>query len=164
MTAFEGEQYMNTATDTVLITKMELTFIRDLPGFNGAQHFVVEPVGDALEGVFAQLRCTDMVYTHTGRAIENLTLLVMSPGVFWQDYEVRIDEAMVEELGLSRAEDVVLLAIVHPQDPLSKSTANLYSPIVINRHTRLADQLVPGLGESEIGWSVRTPFPTEEEE
>ena len=66
--------------------------------------------------------------------------------------------------GLSCAEDAALLAIVHPSQPLSESTANLYSPIVLNRHTGLADQLVPAATEQEIGWSVRTPFPIDRDD
>ncbi len=155
---------MNTATDTVLITKMELNFVRDLPGFNGAQHFALEPLGEDSEGVFARMRCTDQVKTHRDQVLENLTLLVMAPGVLWPNYEVQIDEVTVEQLGLSRVEEVLLLAIVHPMDPLSNSTANLYSPIVVNRVTGVADQLVPALSEREIGWSVRTPFPKQGQE
>ena len=66
---------------------------------------------------------------------------------------------MVEELQLSGSEDAALLAIVHPRKPLAESTANLYSPIVINRRNGFADQLVPAASEREVGWSVRTPFP-----
>ncbi len=120
---------------------------------------MVEPIGGEGNGIFAHLRCTDTVYVQGGRPIENLTLLVTSPGILWRDYEVQIDDAMVEELELSGSEDAALLAIVHPRKPLSESTANLYSPIVINRRTGFADQLVPAATEKEIGWSLRTPFP-----
>ncbi len=155
---------MNTAIEAGLISKTELTFFRDLPGFKGARHFELEPIGDDPEGVFARLRCSDPVTTQGGQVLENLALLVMSPGVLWHDYEVGIDELTVEQLGISKAEDVLIIAIVHPRDPLSSSTANLYSPIVVNRVNGLADQLVPALSEREVGWSVRTPFPTEEGE
>lgn len=155
---------MNAVTDPVLITEMELTFKRDMPGFIGAQHFVVEPVGEGSGGVFARLRCTDTVYLQGGKPMDNLILLVTSPGILWRDYEVTIGQAMVEELDLSGADDVMLLAIVHPRDPLSESTANLYSPIVVNRRTGLADQLIPIVSEREIGWSVRTPLPMDKDE
>ncbi|TAN30994.1 flagellar assembly protein FliW [bacterium] len=164
MTVLEGDSQMHTATDPALITRMELNFTRDMPGFSGARHFVLEPVGEESERVFARLRCTDTVYVQGSKALNDLTLLVMSPGFLWHDYEVHIEEAMVEDLGLTSPDDVVLLAIVHPREPLSSSTANLYSPIVVNRRTGLADQLVPSLSELEVGWSVRTPFPTEGED
>ncbi len=147
--------------DPILITRMELTFKRDMPGFDGARHFVVEPIGEGSEGVFGHLLCTDTLHLQSGKELNNLSLLVMSPWILWREYEVEIDEIMVENLGLSSAEDTMLLVIIHPQEPLIESTANLYSPIVINRHTGLADQLVPSLTEREVGWSVRTPFPGE---
>jgi flagellar assembly factor FliW len=163
MTELEGEHAMSAVTAPIAITKMELTLRRDLPGFRGAQHFVVEPLGEGESNAFAQLRCTDTVYVESGPAIESLSLLVMSPGCLWREYEVQIDDAMVDDLGLSGSDDVALLVIVHPREPLSESTANLYSPIVVNRRTGVADQLVPAASEQEVGWSVRTPFPSRDD-
>jgi flagellar assembly factor FliW len=140
---------------------MSLTFLRDLPGFRGAVHFVLEPLGDSGDGVFAHLHCTDTAWLSGDRRIDNLSLLVTTPGVFWPHYEVRVDQAMVEELELSQPGDAGVLAIVRSRYPLTASTVNLYSPIIFNRRTGLADQLVPGVSEQEVGWSLHTPFPSE---
>jgi flagellar assembly factor FliW len=155
---------MLTAAPPITVTGMELTFRRDMPGFRGARHFVVEPFGEGAGGIFARLRCTDTVYVQGTKPLENLVLLVTSPGMLWRGYEVQIDDAMVEDLGLFSVDDAALLAIVHPRKPLSESTANLYSPIVINRRTGYADQLVPSSSEQEAGWSVRTPFPLDRDD
>jgi flagellar assembly factor FliW len=155
---------MLTAAPPITVTGMELTFRHDMPGFKGARHFVVEPLGEGVAGIFARLRCTDTVYVQGTKPLDDLTLLVTSPGMLWRGYEVRIDDAMVEDLGLFSVDDAALLAIVHPRKPLSASTANLYSPIVINRRTGYADQLVPASSEQEGGWSVRTPFPLESDD
>jgi flagellar assembly factor FliW len=155
---------MLTAAPPITVTGMELTFRHDMPGFKGARHFVVEPLGEGVAGIFARLRCTDTVYVQGTTPLDDLTLLVTSPGMLWRGYEVRIDDAMVEDLGLFSVDDAALLAIVHPRKPLSASTANLYSPIVINRRTGYADQLVPASSEQEGGWSVRTPFPLESDD
>jgi flagellar assembly factor FliW len=155
---------MLTAAPPITVTGMELTFRRDMPGFKGARNFVVEPLGDDVAGIFARLRCTDTVYVQESTPLHNLTLLVTAPGFLWRGYEVQIDEAMVEDLDLGSAEDAALLAIVHPRTPLSESTANLYSPIVINRRNGFADQLVPAVSEQEAGWSVRTPFPSDRDD
>jgi flagellar assembly factor FliW len=96
--------------------------------------------------------------------LSNLTLLVTSPGILWTGYSVHIDDAMVEQLELTGAEEAALLAIVHPRKPLASSTANLYSPIIVNRRTGFADQLVPAATEQEVGWSVRTPFPPDNDD
>jgi len=142
---------------------MELTFQHDMPGFKGARHFAVEPLVEGDEAIFARLRCADVIYMRSGETLNDLTLLVMSPEFVWQDYDIEINEAMIEELDLSNPDDLTLLAIVHPQDPLSQSTANLYSPIVVNRRTGLADQFVPSTSEKEFGWPLRAPFPLDRE-
>jgi flagellar assembly factor FliW len=163
MPRLEGDRSMLTTALPITVTGMKLTFRRDMPGFKGARHFVVEPLGGGGPGIFAHLRCTDTV--HVGdQPIDNLSLIVTSPGILWRGYEVQVDEAMVEELDLSGSDEAGLLAIVHPRRPLSDSTANLYSPIVVNRRTGFADQLVPSVSEQEIGWSVRTPFPPDQDD
>jgi flagellar assembly factor FliW len=159
MPKLEGDRHMLTTAPPLTVTGMDLTFRRDMPGFKGARNFVVEPLGDGVPGIFAHLRCTDTVYVQGGTPINNLTLLVTSPGILWRGYAVQIDEAMADELELSHSDEAALLAIIHPRRPLSESTANLYSPIVVNRRTGFADQLVPAASEQEFGWSMRTPFP-----
>jgi flagellar assembly factor FliW len=164
MPEIEGDRPMLTTAPPITVTGMELTFRRDMPGFRGARHFVVEPLSEGGPGIFAHLRCTDTAYVQGTVPIDNLTLVVTSPGALWRGYEVHIDDTMVEELDLSHAEEAALLAIVHPRKPLSESTANLYSPIVINRRNGFADQLVPASSEQEVGWSVRTPFPPDHDD
>jgi flagellar assembly factor FliW len=58
----------------------------------------------------------------------------------------------------------MMLVIIHPRQPLSASTANLFSPIVVNRRTGKADQFVPAGSEQEVGWSVVTPLPLDRED
>jgi len=152
---------MLTANAPILIAPSALTFQRDLPGFRGARHFKVEPLGGSLSGIFANLCCTDTVYLQDELPLNNLVLLTMSPGALWPDYEVHVEDEMVDQLEIREPDDVALLVIVHPQEPLINSTVNLYSPIVYNRRTGAADQLVPSVTEEEFRWSLRTPFPKE---
>lgn len=155
---------MSTVRAPISITRMDLTLQHDMPGFKGARHFAVEPLVEEAPAIFARLRCTDSVHLHGGEMLNDLTLLVMSPKYLWQDYDIEIDDVMIEELGLSDPDDLALLAIVHPREPLWESTANLYSPIVVNRRTGLADQLVPNVSEQEFGWPVRVPFPLDRDD
>jgi flagellar assembly factor FliW len=155
---------VKTARAPLPITRMDLTFQHDMPGFRGARHFAVEPLVEGEDAIFARLRCTDAIHLHSGETLNDLTLLVMSPEFVWPNYDIKISDAMIEQLGLSNLEDMAFLAIVHPQDPLSNSTANLYSPIVVNRQTGVADQFVPGTSEQEFGWPLRAPFPIDRED
>lgn len=154
---------MRTVRAPMPIARMDLTFQHDMPGFRGARHFTVEPMVEDAEAIFARLRCTDAILLGSGETLKDLTLIVMSPRYLWQEYDVEIGTTLFEELGLSDSDDLGLLVIVHPQDPLSRSTANLYSPIVFNLQTGLADQFVPDVSEQEIGWPLRAPFPLDQE-
>ncbi|MBW4078075.1 MAG: flagellar assembly protein FliW [Acidobacteria bacterium] len=161
MAELEREGSMLTANAPIHIERMALKFHHDLPGFRGARNFMIEPLGEPNAEVFASLRCSDTVYVQENVPIDNLVLLVMSPGAFWSDYEVRVEDPVVAELELTEANDAALLVIVHPKEPLTQSTVNLYSPIVYNRRTGAADQIVPATTEQEVGWSIRAPFPSE---
>ena len=88
-----------------------------------------------------------------------LNFLVAPPGFFAPTYQVSLDEQFAESLDLVVPDDAALLAIVTPRNPVQRSTVNLFSPIVVNRHTGMADQYVPASSEAETGWSVRTPLP-----
>ena len=155
---------MSTATAQLPIVAMELNFVRDLPGFRGARHFVVEPLGGEDETVFARLRCTDTIMIGESVPFEDLRLLVTSPGILWRDYEIELDDETASNLDLGGSDDVMLLVIIHPRTPLSTSTANLFSPIVVNRRTGQADQFVPAGTEQEVGWSLTTPLPLDRED
>ena len=140
------------------VQRMDITLRRDMPGFLGARHFRVEPLVDD-DAIFARLFCSDTVSLMTGGTWEDLSLLVMAPGYLWPDYRITIDESLVLDLGIRDHRDLLVLAIVHPRDPLWTSTVNLYSPLVINRRTGEGEQFVPSASEDEVGWSLRTPFP-----
>lgn len=155
---------MPTATAQLPVVAMEINFVRDLPGFRGARHFVVEPLGGDDESVFARLRCTDTLVVGESMPFNDLRLLVTSPGILWRTYAVELDEETTSNLDLRHDDDVMLLVIIHPKVPLSSSTANLFSPIVVNRRTGQADQFVPAKTEQEVGWSVTTPLPLDRED
>jgi FliW protein len=140
-----------------------LTFRREMLGWAGAVHFVLEPLGDAdgdgSDAVFAALRCTDAVRLRGGAVVPRLQFLVAPPGFFAPRYHVNLDEQFAESLDLVVPDDAALLAIVTHRNPIQRSTVNLFSPIVVNRHSGMADQYVPASSEAETGWRVRTPLP-----
>lgn len=139
----------------------ELTFRREMLGWVGAVHFVLEPLGEESQGdaVFAALRCTDTVRLRGGAIVPSPQFLVAPPGFFVPRYQVNLDEQFAESLDLVVPDDAALLAIITHRNPVQRSTVNLFSPIVVNRHTGIADQYVPASSEAEIGWRVRTPLP-----
>lgn len=146
-----------TATLPVTLSPMELVFRREMLGWIGARHFELEPIAGDVPGMFAELRCTDDVLLRSGVAVPSPRFLVLTPGYLWPNYQVALDDEFAEGLDIVVEEDAALLAIVTQRTPLDRSTVNLFSPIVVNRRTGLADQFVPATTEAEVGYRVRTP-------
>lgn len=109
-----------------------LTFESGLPGFPDQHRFAVVPLGPEFEP-FCRMTSLDT---------EGLQFVVAPPGVFFDDYTIEVDEASAERLGVSDAADVVVLVIVTLAEPPAVPTANLLGPIVVNRLTWSAMQVV----------------------
>jgi flagellar assembly factor FliW len=90
------------------------------------------------------------------RAVDDpdVGFVVVPPWVFYPDYEFDLDDASAERLGLSVADDAIVLAVVTLRDRPEEATLNLLGPIVVNRHTHDAAQVV--LPTSS--YSVRAPL------
>ena len=68
-----------------------------------------------------------------------ISFVLVAPGVVFPDYTIEIDEQHVASLGLESADDALVMAIVRLGAP---PTANLLGPLVMNRRTRAAAQVV----------------------
>lgn len=128
-----------TATDVV-----QIEFPAGLPGFPNAHRFELAPWGPA-GSPFLML---------TSRDDPDVGFVVVAPWVFYPDYEFELDAGTAERLSLTRAEDAVVFAVVTLRDRPEDSTVNLLGPIVVNRFTHEAAQVV--LPNS--GYSVRAPL------
>ena len=157
----DGGAAVATLVRPISLSIREITFRREMLGWLGATHFVLEPLGDPdqSDAIFSALRCTDTVRLRGGAVVPSPQFLVAPPGFLAPRYQVALDEQFAESLDLVVPDDAVLLAIVTHRNPVERSTVNLFSPIVVNRHTGMADQYVPALSEAESGWRVRTPLP-----
>jgi flagellar assembly factor FliW len=106
-----------------------LDFVGGIPGFPTTRNFRLESLGAELEP-FCVMRSVDQ---------SEIRFVLVPPGALFPDYTIEIDEQHVEGLGLTSAEDALVLAIVTlGQTP----TANLLGPLVVNRRTRVAAQVV----------------------
>ncbi len=152
---------VGTLVRPITLSTMEIMFRREMLGWVGAIHFVLEPLtdDDQTDAVFSALCCTDTVRLRGGAVVPSPQFLVAPPGFFAPRYQIALDEQFAESLDLVVPDDAALLAIVTHRNPIERSTVNLFSPIVVNRHTGCADQYVPASSEAETGWSVRTPLP-----
>jgi flagellar assembly factor FliW len=91
---------------------------------------------------------------------EGLGFVLVPPGLFFPDYNVTVDEDTQERLGLSSAEDAVVLVILtlaRGQTP----TANLLGPIVINAKNLEAAQVVQLASNYSAAEPLRKPDPAQ---
>ena len=88
-----------------------------------------------------------------------LAFPVSKASYFQIDYNFEIDDKTVEMLGFESIDDVLSLNIVNiPKGQPQKSTINLLAPVIINKRTKVAAQLI--LNGSE--YLVKQPiFPQE---
>ena len=122
----------------------EIHFAGGLIGFPDAHRFLLVQVDDATEDVF-ELRSLDE---------PGLGFVTVAPAAFFPDYAPEIDDATADQLGLTRAEDALVLAVVTLGDTGSDATANLLAPVVVNQHTAHGCQAVL----SEQNWPLRAPL------
>jgi flagellar assembly factor FliW len=123
---------------------VEINFPAGLPGFPQAHRFELAPWGPA-GSPFMMLGSVDD---------PEVGFVVVPPWVFYPDYEFELDNGTAERLALEGSEDAVVFAVVTLRDRPEDSTLNLLGPIVVNRFTHEAAQVV--LPTS--GYSVRAPL------
>ena len=122
----------------------EITFPAGLPGFPNAHRFQLAPWGPAGTPFLLLSSNED----------PDVGFVVVPPWVFYPEYEFELDSGTAERLALSAAEDAVVFAVVTLRERPEDSTVNLLGPIVVNRFTHEAAQVVL----PSAGYSVRAPL------
>jgi flagellar assembly factor FliW len=110
-----------------------ITFPKGLPGFDTYTRFTLFPLSDQEELPFYFLQSVEE---------GDLGFLVLNPFQFFPDYELKLDDDVVEQLHIEKPEDVLVLTTVTVPDTLQRATTNLKAPLVINVPKRLAKQVV----------------------
>lgn len=107
-----------------------IELVQPMPGFDAETRFTLVKLDD--DGMLCAFTCLD----------SDLRFLVVPPSPFFPDYAPEIDDDMAERLGLRSAEDALVLVVLTAGASLAQSTANLIAPIVVNRSTHRAAQVV----------------------
>lgn len=87
-----------------------------------------------------------------------LAFVVIDPFAAMPDYQPDIPQTDVDFLNLKEADDALLLCIVTIHDQ-RRATVNLKGPIVVNRHTHVAKQVIIA---NAAAYSVTHPLPLAE--
>ena len=151
---------MAVVTELRILSPLDLTFPRGLPGLGEAHEFHLEPLGDGSEpNPFGRLVASGPVRLATGATASPLRLIVAAPALLWPEYAVTIDDATEALLEIERPDEAAALVVVTLGTSVEASTANLFAPIVLNTTRRLAAQIVPDeLTEADLA-AMYTPLP-----
>lgn len=120
-------------------------FPSGLPGFQNETEFVLLNFPGELSTTFQTLQSTKSA---------NLAFIVTNPYHFYQNYEFKLDEQIIEQLEIEQEQDVAVITIVTLKNPFEKSTMNLKAPVIINFEKRLGKQYILNTDKYE----TRTPL------
>lgn len=108
-----------------------ITFEEGLPGFEHLTKFIVYKPSEDMPFSFLQ-------------SIEagELAFIVVSPFLFYPQYEFEISEQFKQELSIRDEQDVMVWSIVSIRDSLESATINLLAPVILNARERLGKQII----------------------
>ena len=69
-------------------------------------------------------------------------MTVVPPSAFFRDYSPEIPQDTADLLGVTDPDEVLVLLVITAGESVAESTANLLAPILINRDSRSAAQVV----------------------
>ncbi|MCI6097483.1 MAG: flagellar assembly protein FliW [Selenomonadaceae bacterium] len=107
-------------------------FADGIPAFEDEHEFVVLPYEEGTPYMFLQSMMTP-----------ELAFLMTDPFVFFPDYSFELDDENMEKLEIKTMDDVLVCTLISiPRSGVADMTTNLLAPVVINRHTMQARQIV----------------------
>lgn len=72
----------------------------------------------------------------------DLSFIIINPFEIFKDYDILLPDLAINKLKIEKEEDVLIYSIVVVPEDLTKMTANLQGPIVINTRERLGKQVI----------------------
>jgi flagellar assembly factor FliW len=120
-----------------------ISFTEGVVGFNQLKTFVL--VDDPTDDIFAWLQSCDE---------PAIAFPVLEPELFSAQYKVSLSKSDLEALGMSSSEGARVFCIVTIPEDVTKMTANLKAPVVVNVSQRKARQCVL----QDNGLAIREPI------
>jgi flagellar assembly factor FliW len=112
-----------------------ITFNKGIPGFEESKQYVLIPADDKEETPFFFLQSIDS---------EEVNFFLVDPFSFFKEYDVKLEEQMVERLELESPSDALVLTTVTAKGEIKDATTNLKAPLIINNSKQLGMQIVLG--------------------
>ncbi len=73
---------------------------------------------------------------------ESLGFILTDPFTFKPDYDIELNEDVLQELEIEKPEDILAFVFLVIPDKVEDISANLVAPIIINAEKRLAKQVI----------------------
>ena len=106
-------------------------FESGLPGFIDEKKFVILDIpGNSLMQVLQSVNTSELAF------------IVTNPHYFYEDYQFKLEEQIVDMLKIKQKQDIVIMSILTVQDPFKLSTINLKAPLIINWENKLGKQVI----------------------
>ncbi|MFL6142326.1 MAG: flagellar assembly protein FliW [Labedaea sp.] len=130
MTTMLASRQGGTATDTAADLPT-IDFSTPIPGFPEHRRFIL-------------VRSTedDPVYTLCSVDEPQLRFIVVPPAPFFPEYAPEIGDQVLEQLAVTKPDDLLVLLVVTVGDSPAQATANLLAPLVVNQTNRRAAQVI----------------------
>jgi flagellar assembly factor FliW len=109
-----------------------ITFKQGIIGFEDKQKFIL--LGSSEEN--------DLLLWLQSIEDENLAFVVIQPRFFKPDYHPKIQASELEDLDIESDLDLLIYSVVVVPEDISKMTANLRAPIIINVKNNQGKQVV----------------------
>ncbi|MGN0940247.1 MAG: flagellar assembly protein FliW [Selenomonadaceae bacterium] len=107
-------------------------FADGMPAFETEHDYVIIPFDEGSPYVFLQSVKTP-----------ELAFLITMPFIFFPDYEFKLEEDVMAKLDVKTVDDMLVYVIITvPDGNIKDMTANLMAPVVINKNTNEARQVV----------------------
>jgi flagellar assembly factor FliW len=110
-----------------------ITFNKEIPGFEESKKYVLIPADDRGETPFFFLQSIDR---------EEVNFFLVDPFSFFDEYDVKLEEQMVEHLELGSPTDAIVLTTLTTKGEFKNTTTNLKAPLIINNSKQLGMQIV----------------------
>ena len=72
----------------------------------------------------------------------NLAFVVINPTIFFRNYKIEIHYKELEDIQVATLDNIEIFAIVTIPDDISKMSANLLGPLVVNLNNKYGKQIV----------------------
>lgn len=109
-----------------------INFNEGILGFEDYKKYIIIDNPDE-EIPFKTLQCIDE---------PSLSFVIINPFIFKNDYEFTLSDNTIEKLKIENENEVAIFTIVVIPEEISKMTANLQGPLIINANEKLGKQIV----------------------